>query len=91
MSGGGESVSREGSSNGGRWKARGRCGEACGTRVRGGRYRSPRKVEMLEIVAHILEDRGNLRAKQDKSTNDDNCYQGNDQGIFDEALAFVAT
>lgn len=46
---------------------------------------------MLEIVAHILEDRGNLRAKQDKSTNDDNCYQGNDQGIFDEALAFVAT
>ncbi len=50
----------------------------------------PKNTGALEIIAHVLEDRGNLRAEQDKSANHDDCYQGDDQGIFDQPLALVA-
>ncbi|MGZ3602393.1 MAG: hypothetical protein ACXWQ5_22755, partial [Ktedonobacterales bacterium] len=44
---------------------------------------------MLEIIANVLEDRGDLGTKQDERANDDNRYQGDDQSVFDQSLTLA--
>lgn len=44
----------------------------------------------LEIVADILEDRGDLRAKQDQRANDDDGDERDDERVLHETLAAVA-
>ncbi len=44
----------------------------------------------LEVVADVLEDRSDLRAKQNQRADDDNRYQGDDKSVLHEALTTVA-
>lgn len=44
----------------------------------------------LEVVADVLEDGGDLRAKQDQRANDDDSDERDDKRILDETLAAIA-
>lgn len=47
-------------------------------------------AESLERAADVVEDLGDLRAKDNESANNNDGHQSDDKGVLDEALATSA-